>query len=43
MIKTAVHCFFLIVVLFSLSVRGSDGIWMVNGPPQLGSRPNFPG
>ncbi|XP_061185525.1 eukaryotic translation initiation factor 2A-like [Saccostrea echinata] len=25
-----------------IALRGSDGIWMVNGPPNLGSRPNFP-
>ncbi|XP_076100063.1 eukaryotic translation initiation factor 2A-like [Mytilus galloprovincialis] len=26
-----------------ITLRGSDGIWMVNGPPTLGSRPDFPG
>lgn len=25
-----------------VALRGSDGVWMVNGPPDLGTRPNFP-
>lgn len=26
----------------SSPIVGSDGVWMVNGPPDLGTRPNFP-
>ncbi|XP_048747490.2 eukaryotic translation initiation factor 2A-like isoform X2 [Ostrea edulis] len=25
-----------------IALRGSAGVWMVNGPPNLGSRPDFP-
>lgn len=27
----------------SIALRGSDGLWMINGPPKIGTRPDFSG